>query len=234
MSDGDRIDRLEQRVIALEEMVGRLIGPVGATRASPDAPQRPNPRDTTPPIASARRAPPASVPTPPSSRATHASPLLSPEQWIGQRVLLAVGVIALILAAGYLLRLSFDRGWISPLTRCIGGAISGCIVGAVGWRFHPRYRTYGAALIGCGAAIIYLSVWAAARLYGVLQPDDACRRREDTVQARRRRQASSPRYCWVETRPTPICFSSTSRPWRLGSASWPRGATGAWPCLSSR
>jgi uncharacterized membrane protein len=43
-------------------------------------------------------------------------------------------------------------------------------VGAVGWRLHPRYRTYGAALIGCGAAIIYLSVWAAARLYGVLPP----------------------------------------------------------------
>jgi uncharacterized membrane protein len=54
--------------------------------------------------------------------------------------------------------------------RCIGGAFSGVIVGAIGWRLHPRYRTYGAALIGCGAAIIYLSVWAAARLYGVLPP----------------------------------------------------------------
>ena len=85
-------------------------------------------------------------------------------------MLLAVGVVALILAAGYLLRLSFDRGWISPIMRCIGGACSGIIVGAVGWRLQPRYRTYGAALIGCGAAIIYLSVWAAARLYDVLPP----------------------------------------------------------------
>jgi uncharacterized membrane protein len=85
-------------------------------------------------------------------------------------VLLAVGVVALILAAGYLLRLSFDRGWISPVMRCIGGVISGVAVGAIGWRLQPRYRTYGAALIGCGAAIIYLSVWAAARLYGVLPP----------------------------------------------------------------
>jgi hypothetical protein len=79
-------------------------------------------------------------------------------------------VVALILAAGYLLRLSFDRGWISPILRCIGGAGAGVIVGAVGWRLQPRYRTYGAALIGCGAAIIYLSVWAAARLYEVLPP----------------------------------------------------------------
>ena len=79
-------------------------------------------------------------------------------------------MVALILAAGYLLRLSFDRGWISPVMRCIGGAGAGLIVGALGWRLHPRYRTYGAALIGCGAAIIYLSVWAAARLYGVVPP----------------------------------------------------------------
>jgi hypothetical protein len=81
-----------------------------------------------------------------------------------------VGVIAIILAAGYLLRLSFDRGWISPFMRCVGGALSGLAIGAVGWRLQPRYRTYGAALIGCGAAIIYLSVWAAARLYAVLPP----------------------------------------------------------------
>jgi hypothetical protein len=85
-------------------------------------------------------------------------------------VLLAIGVVALILAAGYLLRLSFDRGWISPVMRCIGGAVAGLAVGAVGWRLQSRYRTYGAALVGCGAAIIYLSVWAAARLYGVLPP----------------------------------------------------------------
>lgn len=92
------------------------------------------------------------------------------EQWIGQRGLLAVGVFALILAAGYLLKLSFDRGWISPAMRCAGGVLAGIGIGALGWRLHERYRTYGAALIGCGAAIIYLSVWAAARLYGFMPP----------------------------------------------------------------
>jgi uncharacterized membrane protein len=92
------------------------------------------------------------------------------EEWIGQRGLLAVGVFALILAAGYLLKLSFDRGWISPAMRCAGGVVAGLAVGALGWRLHPRYRTYGAALIGCGAAIIYLAVWAACRLYGFFPP----------------------------------------------------------------
>jgi hypothetical protein len=90
------------------------------------------------------------------------------EQWIGQRGLLAVGVVALLMATGYLLKLSFERGWISPLMRCAGGAVLGAVVGAIGWRLHQRYRTYGAALIGCGCGIIYLSVWAACRLYEVI------------------------------------------------------------------
>ena len=152
MSEEARIERLERRVTQLEELVGALAGK--------------EPAKTRPPAAGTIT---PSLPSSPPPRLP-ASPLLSSEQWIGQRALLAIGVIALILAAGYLLRLSFDRGWISPLMRCIGGAVSGFIVGAIGWRLHPRYRTYGAALIGCGAAIIYLSVWAAARLYGVLPP----------------------------------------------------------------
>jgi uncharacterized membrane protein len=186
MSEGDRIARLEERVAALEAALRRAAGKrvggegeqQGSGAAGPEAPESVHPR-VNPNIADiqpgpagrinppARRpaAPPTSAPQPRGPAAA-----LSSEQWIGQRVLLAIGVVALILAAGYLLRLSFDRGWISPVMRCIGGAVSGLIVGAIGWRLQSRYRTYGAALIGCGAAIIYLSVWAAARLYGVLPP----------------------------------------------------------------
>ncbi len=83
-------------------------------------------------------------------------------------------MIFVILAAGYLLKLSFDRGWVSPMVRCTGGALAGFGVGALGWRLHGRgTKTYGAALVGCGAAIVYLAVWAAARLYEFLPPGPA-------------------------------------------------------------
>jgi uncharacterized membrane protein len=96
------------------------------------------------------------------------------EQWLGQRGLLAVGVTFLVLAAGYLLKLSFDRGWVTPLMRCVNGALAGIAVGAVGWRLHSKgLKTYGAALVGCGAAILYLAIWAASRLYGFLPPATA-------------------------------------------------------------
>lgn len=179
MSEGGRIARLEERVSRLEEALSRAAGQrgsgAGEQRGSGEAGRPEQPRTTTPqsalspPVPTGRTAPPSRGPAAPPLPRVPASPLSS-EQWIGQRVLLAVGVVALILAAGYLLRLSFDRGWISPMMRCLGGALSGIAVGAIGWRLQPRYRTYGAALVGCGAAIIYLSVWAAARLYGVLPP----------------------------------------------------------------
>jgi uncharacterized membrane protein len=173
MSEGDRIERLERRLTELEEQVRELVGKRGSGDAGTDVGQRGSgeagkQRAQREPVTSEATIPPSRSQASPPPRFP-ASPLSS-EQWIGQRVLLAVGVVALILAAGYLLRLSFDRGWISPLMRCIGGACAGLLVGALGWRLHPRYRTYGAALIGCGAAIIYLSVWAAARLYDVLPP----------------------------------------------------------------
>jgi uncharacterized membrane protein len=174
MNETDRMERLEARMARLEELVRALVGKEAGKRGSGEAGKeglRTGELSEESAAQTRRPAAPLVAPTRSASPPPRfpASPLSS-EQWIGQRVLLAVGVVALILAAGYLLRLSFDRGWISPIMRCIGGVVAGVIVGGIGWRLHPRYRTYGAALIGCGAAIIYLSVWAATRLYEVLPP----------------------------------------------------------------
>jgi uncharacterized membrane protein len=169
VSPDDRLDRLEQRVAVLETLMRELAGRASAAPApliSPAPPPTPAAPLVTP---AAPSLPPVSTPSAPAAplRDRPASRLTS-EQWIGQRGLLAIGVAALITAMGYLLKLSFDRNWITPVMRCVGGVAAGLIVGGIGWRLHARYRTYGAALIGCGAGIIYLSVWAASRLYGVV------------------------------------------------------------------
>jgi uncharacterized membrane protein len=163
MSTDERLERLERRVAVLEALVrGSRQAEAGETepvqeeiKTTPVAPP--------PPLEPARLAPPPRRPASPSAVSID-------ERWIGQRGLLAVGVVALLMATGYLLKLSFERGWIPPIMRCIGGALLGGVVGAIGWRLHERYRTYGAALVGCGAGIIYLSVWAACRLYEVIPP----------------------------------------------------------------
>ncbi len=168
MSADDRMERLEQRVQVLETLLRQVVAESRGTSPHPALVPTPNASPAPPPPP-----PPALgpvVPPPPRRPAAprrESMPALT-EQWIGQRALLAIGVFALLMALGYLLKLSFERGWIPPVARCVGGALAGVAVGAVGWRLHSRYRTYGAALIGCGAGMIYLSVWAACRLYEVI------------------------------------------------------------------
>lgn len=174
MADEERLARLEQRLAVLEGLVRQLLAarPLEVPPAErPAAPPPPPPPSSAPPPR--RPLPPPPLPPRPSAHPSAGGfatrqPVFN-EQWLGQRGLLAVGVVFVILAAGYLLKLSFDRGWVSPLARCIGGALSGIGVGALGWQLHRRgTRTYGAALVGLGAGIVYLAVWAAARLYQFL------------------------------------------------------------------
>lgn len=178
MSDNDRIDRLEQRLMRLEGLMREVLRALPGRESeelppAPAAAPRPEPPKAaavppTPVDAPPRRLPPL---PPLRPKAALAGPSLDGEQWVGQRGLLAVGVIAVILAAGYLLKLSFDRGWISPMARCVGGVIVGIVFGGLGWRLDQKgYRLYGPALVGTGAAIAYVAVWAASRWYGFLEP----------------------------------------------------------------
>ena len=87
---------------------------------------------------------------------------------IASGVLLAIGVVALILAAGYLLRLSFDRGWISPIIVASAGPCRGDRRAVFGG-FTPLPATTARRLIGCGAAIIYQRL-GRSPLYELLPP----------------------------------------------------------------
>ncbi len=184
MSTDERLDRLERRVAVLEQLLREQTQRgVAASRAPVEeatlaemppaaVPEIPKPAPT-PPLPEWLGPPqahrPRPSPQPMRGPAAVQSSVLD-EKWIGQRAFLAVGVVALLLATGYLLKLSFERGWISPVMRCTGGALLGVVVGAIGWRLYERYRVYGASLIGTGCGIIYLSVWAACRLYEVIPP----------------------------------------------------------------
>jgi hypothetical protein len=185
MSTDERLDRLERRVAVLEQLLREQTQRgVAASRPPLEAATAEMPPAAAPAQTPEAATPPASPPLPSwlgPPEAHKASPTPQPkrapaaaqsgvldEKWIGQRGFLAVGVVALLLATGYLLKLSFERGWISPVMRCTGGALLGVVVGAIGWRLYERYRVYGASLIGAGAGIIYLSVWAACKLYEVI------------------------------------------------------------------
>ena len=140
MSVEERLERLERRIAVLETVVRGLAGQGAATATTrPGAPDLPGPSPIAAPVAPPPESrapvpPPPAPPPPPAAPAPlprRPAPFESPlsEQWIGQRGLLAIGVLALLMATGYLLKLSFDRGWIPPIMRCIGGVVLGIGVG---------------------------------------------------------------------------------------------------------
>jgi len=85
------------------------------------------------------------------------------ESWIGRNALLAVGAIALVITVGLALKHAFEQGWISPAVRVVGGLFVGLSVALYGRRMLQRgLDRFGAGLVGTGAAIAYLALWAAA------------------------------------------------------------------------
>lgn len=163
------IEQLEARLARLEAIVRHL-----ARHLPADAPAPPSP------LAAAQARPPAAPPeaprpdlraaarTPPATEvgSTVTSDL---ETWIGQRGLLAVGVVALIGAGGFFLTYAFERGWIPPVLRASGAVVSGMVLALAGDRLvRHGLRRYGAALAGAGGALAYLGFWAAAASYALI------------------------------------------------------------------
>lgn len=177
MSDASRLDRLERRLDALEKEIGQLrramlirlggLTPEEAARQSRAAgeghgvPPEPVIPPASPPVA-------ASVP----DRAVPGrGPRPDVEQWLGQRGLLVIGLLALVVAAAFLLQYAFEHGWISPLSRILAGLAVGGVLWWQGERLVGRgMRHFGAALVGGGGAVAYLALWAASGPHRIVPP----------------------------------------------------------------
>ena len=85
------------------------------------------------------------------------------EQWLGR-----VGVGFVILALAFLLKLSFDRGWITPSLRLAAGFGTGGALLYLGLRLGPARQRLEQALLGGSIALFYLSGFAGFQLYELL------------------------------------------------------------------
>jgi uncharacterized membrane protein len=163
----EAIERLERRVAQLESLVRRLAASSAVDRAPLSA------RRAVPPPQPARVTAPPAPPEPPVVRPKAASsPSVDLEQWVGERGLLAVGVLALLATGGFFLNYAFDRGWIPEWLRTTAAVLAGAGVATWGDRLVRRgLRGYGAALIGAGGGLVYLGFWAAAGPYDIVPKD---------------------------------------------------------------
>ena len=169
----DRLEQLERRVAELESLVRQLV--VRAVAGAPAVRDRPTrePPPSASPASNAQSTSPAPprvvvlpkievLPTPPDR-------VIDWEQWIGQRGLLGVGVLALLATGGFFLNYAIQHGWIPPAVRAAGAIAAGAALAVWGDRLVRRgMLRYGAAIIGGGGGLVYLGIWAAAGPYALL------------------------------------------------------------------
>jgi len=193
----DALRQLHQRVQALER--GGVAAPApGAAAPEPAAqPAAATPVEapaapiTTPPqpVAEAPAAGPAhDVPdwARPATAAQPASPAASPAaappkappqpdpftRWLfGGNTLVRVGVIVLFFGVAFLLKFAAERDLIPIELRLAGVALGGIVMLVLGWRLRLKRAGYALMLQGGGVGVLYLTVFAALRLYKMLPPE---------------------------------------------------------------
>ncbi len=130
---------------------------------------------TAPPAATPPGQPPASAPggrhvgSPPPDSLTN----LSTWNWewlVGGNWLARIGIVALIIGIGFFLKLAFDNDWIGEMGRVALGLVAGIALLGAGEYWRVRYPVWSQAVSGGGLAVLYLSVFAAYSLYGLISP----------------------------------------------------------------
>ncbi len=106
----------------------------------------------------------------------------SPEAWIPSfsirslvenyltsgNLLVKVGVILLFIGVAFLLRYAAERNRLPIELRLIGVALGGMALLVFGWRLRERRRAYALVLQGGGVGVLYLTIFGAMRLYGMI------------------------------------------------------------------
>jgi uncharacterized membrane protein len=96
-------------------------------------------------------------------------PERSLESRIGSQWFNRVGILAVLIGVAWFLKLAFDNHWIGPMGRIVIGLLAGA--GLIAWSelFQRRgYVLFSYSLNAIGSGTLYLSLWAAFSVYGLL------------------------------------------------------------------
>ena len=165
-----RVKALEDRTDALSESVRRatitrqdsvLSEPAHpkATAAQPAAQPRPA---ATPDVR--LKADSTGVRTPPV-----ASPRANFAEWLfGGNTVVRVGIVILFFGVAFFFNYAVEQGWLPIEVRLVLAVAGGLALTLIGWRLREKRTDYAVVLQGGGVGIVYLTVFAAVNLYGLL------------------------------------------------------------------
>lgn len=161
----EEVRHLRELVIAMNYRLAALESRQGITAPPPPKPTPVAPSQEAAPITPA-------APTPPREVAPR-----KPKEWeliLGGNWLARVGVIALIIGAGFFLKYAFDQNWLGPTARVILGIVAGLVMLGLGYYWQKRYPILTQVLSGGGIAILYLSIFASFAIYDLVHFYVAC------------------------------------------------------------
>ena len=86
----------------------------------------------------------------------------------GGNAMARLGLLLLFVGLGLGIRLAVDAGLLSVTLRLIGSGVVGLSLMGLGWRLRNGTPGFGLTVQGGGVAVLYLTVYAAYALYGLL------------------------------------------------------------------
>lgn len=167
-----RVEELGRGLIAQGGAAPAAVTPAASTAASVSEPSPPVPAPA--PIAPApAAAKPADAPTLPPL-AKDASTGFDWERVVAGRWLNRVGLVAIAIGVALFLKAAVDNDWIGPGGQVALGLLLGtALMASTGWFLKRHYVFFADGLTGLGAAVLYLSLWAAASYYHLIPPPAA-------------------------------------------------------------
>lgn len=175
-----RLQQLEQKLAQLQKIVNAPPSepsPPWATPTQPAPPPLAAPVPPGPPPQPAKEAfTPSAAPTAPRgipAPAPRPSLSVAPEPshadleaLIGGRWFNRIGIIALLFAVSYFLKLAFDNHWIGPAGRVTIGILLGALMLPWSqWLLSRGYSYFAEGIAGLGEATLFVSVWAGCQYY---------------------------------------------------------------------
>ncbi|MCA8201394.1 DUF2339 domain-containing protein [Burkholderia sp. AU33545] len=122
---------------------------------------------THPPATTSPSAPPA--PPKPREPGIAERAFRAARDWLlGGNTVVRVGIIVLFFGVAFLLKYAADNNMLPIEFRLAGTALAAAALLAIGWRVRARRAAYGLVLQGGGIGILYLTIFAATKLYALL------------------------------------------------------------------
>jgi uncharacterized membrane protein len=91
--------------------------------------------------------------------------------WISRgNPIVQIGTLVLFFGVAFLVSYAAERDLVPLELRLASVALGGLVLLIVGWRLRRRTGIYATVLQGAGIGVIYLTIYAAAKLYGLIPP----------------------------------------------------------------